>query len=292
MSNIVSSPFETEGEGLSDEVLANAQNIYVRDGDDLIEVVQSNTEEEETTEEDTEEETSEDEPDEEVVEETSTEEGEEEPLSEGGFTEESEKEVESISKTLQDNQTGFMDMVNKTVSDGKITTEEVTKILEEYDSEGGLSEASLKKLEEAGYSRTFVKSYIEGQEALAQKYMNEIFRYAGGEDNFRRVVEHLNTISPDAVDSLVNSISNHDLKGVKGILSMARDSLSKKYGVRQQRTVTTKSAKSSKSTNADGNVFKSESEIIKAVNDPRYSRDASYRQQVEAKLANTYRLTQ
>ena len=251
-------------EGSEDyEFIEKAQNVRIRTGDDQITV--KSQEPDDYEEENVQEET---------FEENET------PEQEIPELEETE-ELATIEKQLEDNRNGFDDMTSKALESGKMVQSDIEIMMKEYEEHGELSESTLAKLEEAGYPKSFVRSYIQGQEALATRYAHEIYNYAGGKESFDRYVNHLGEVSPESLELLQEAVTGGNLKTVKGILNLARDSMVSKFGKQQQRTVTNV-AKQTVAPKAD--VFESKREMMDAMSDPRYCRDAAYTNSVDAKL--------
>ena len=250
-----------------------AQGTSVRDGDDTfsVEAEEDTVDNEEVQTEDT-------------VEEDTAEEQvkEEEVLPEL----QAESNIEETSKSLLENQTGFEDLVQNALNTGKINEVELGGIIAEYEQEGKLSEGSYSKLAEAGYSKSFVQQYIRGQEALAKEYVNDLHSLVGGRENFEKYTEYLETHSPSTFEALSKAVENCDVHTIKGIMDMTRNAINQRFGKQQQRTVTNKTIqKPAHSKPAE--VFGSREEMMKAISDPRYSKDAAYRKQVEVKIYNS-----
>ncbi|MCO4339816.1 hypothetical protein MTQ92_12265, partial [Staphylococcus agnetis] len=143
----------------------------------------------------------------------------------------------------------------------------------------------LKALEAVGYSRGFVRSFINGQEALANTYVAQIQAYAGGPEKFQAILSHLNATSKDAVASLEKAIESQDLHAIKTIINLGMASHTKKFGKTPQRSVTKRAPASpaaARKSTVEG--FASQREMIAAMSDKRYQDDASYRAQVEARV--------
>ena len=156
----------------------------------------------------------------------------------------------------------------------------------EYEQDNKLSEASLKALEAVGYSRGFIKSFINGQEALASTYVAQIQAYAGGPEKFKAVMAHMNANSPDAAEALSDAINNQDLKAVKTLINLGMASRTKKFGKTPERSVTKRApASGPKGVTTEGpKGYSSQREMVKAMGDARYSTDPQYRAEVEAKV--------
>ncbi len=153
----------------------------------------------------------------------------------------------------------------------------------EYESDNKLSEASLKALEAAGYSRGFVRSFIAGQEAVASKYVAQIQQYAGGPEKFAQVVAHLQANSPDAIVALEEAMGRQDLASIKTIVNLGMQSRTTKFGKAPERAINKRaSAPVASKPAAEG--FASQREMIAAMSDKRYQDDPAYRRSVEQKV--------
>lgn len=207
------------------------------------------------------------------------EEGEFEPLGE------TPTELTAASEQLSEHEAGFQEMVNAAAERG-MATDAIMRIQEEYASEEGISKSSYEELAKAGYSKAFVDSYIRGQEALVESYIQGVVQFAGGADRFNSLVTHLETTNPDAARSLETAFENRDLSTVKAIINLAGQSRSKTFGKAPSRSVT-RTATPAKAEGKRTEAFSNQAEMIKAMSDPRYRTDTQYRRSVEQKLINS-----
>lgn len=257
------------------------QDVAVRDGDDAITFKQLEAENEEATEED------------ENVEETEgddTEGNDDESDTEGDDQEfvelgETPKELTESVTALNENEAAFDDMVSAAVEAGKVTADDITAIKAEYASKGELSEASYAKLAEAGYTKRFVDSFVRGQEALAEQYAAGVVRYAGGAEQFNRILSHLESNDPSTREALEAAIVRKDIATTKALLNLAGKTLGKAVGVKHQRTITNQAKPVVAPKAPQTEAFSSKADMIKAMSDPRYLRDAKYTMEVRAKVA-------
>lgn len=253
------------------------KDVAVRDGDDAITFKQLEAEEaaEEETEEQPEEET-------EGQDEESETEGSDPEFVELGET---PKELTESVSALEDNEAAFDDMVASAVEAGKVSADEISGIKAEYAAKGELSEASYAKLAEAGYSKRFVDSFIRGQEAMAEQYAAGVVRYAGGAEQFNRILSHLESSDKSTREALEAAIVRKDLATTKAILNLAGRSLGKTRGVAPARTITAQGKPAVAAPKVQTEGFSSKSDMVKAMSDPRYLRDSKYTMEVRAKVA-------
>ncbi|WGH28296.1 capsid protein [Pseudomonas phage 10P302A] len=254
--------------------------VSIRDGDDSIELAP------EVTDEGSNEFQLEDGEDNSQELELGNEEGGEEATDSDDFTPLGDPDADLIeaSEAVDEYADGFQQMRAQAIKAG-LPVEVADQIEVEYEEDGKLSEASFKALEKAGFSRGFVKSFISGQEALAQTYVAQIQAYAGGAEKFKAIVAHMTANSPDAVEALENAIQNQDLKAVKTLINLGMASRTKKFGKTPERSVTKRApASKPQSTQKGPQGYSSQREMVKAMSDARYGTDPQYRAEVEAKV--------
>lgn len=258
------------------------KDVAVRDGDDAITFKQLEAEQqEEATEEGENVEEAEGEETEGNDDESDTE-GDDQEFVELGDT---PKELTESVTALDENEAAFDDMVSAAVEAGKVTADDITAIKAEYASKGELSEASYAKLAEAGYTKRFVDSFVRGQEALAEQYAAGVVRYAGGAEQFNRILSHLEANDKSTKEALESAIIRKDLVTAKAILNLAGRNLGKTRGVAPQRTLTTQGKPAVAAPKVQTEGFSSKADMIKAMSDPRYLRDAAYTNSVRTKVA-------
>ncbi|QVV96878.1 hypothetical protein [Kosakonia phage Kc166A] len=250
------------------------KDVAVRDGDDAITFKQLEAEQEADAEEE-EAEAGQESEDEES-------EGQDSEFVELGDT---PADLTDAVEALSDNEEAFDDMVASAVEAGKVTAEEITKIKAEYAAEGKLSESSYEKLAEAGYSKRFIDSFIRGQEAMAEQYAAGVVRYAGGAEQFNRILSHLESTDKSTKEALESAILRKDLVTTKAILNLAGRTLGKARGVAPARTITAQGKPAVSAPKVETEGFSSKADMVKAMSDPRYLRDAKYTMDVRAKVA-------
>lgn len=190
-------------------------------------------------------------------------------------------ELVDSSEQLAQHEAGFQEMVTQAAERG-LSEDSIARIQQEY-QEDGLSDATYEELAAAGYSKGFVDSYIKGQEALVNSYVNSVVEFAGGKPQFDSIYKHLESSNPDAAKSLISALENRDLATVKTIINLAGASRSKTFGKPAERSLTKRAVQSAPVVKkAEG--FASRDEMIKAMSDRRYRTDAKFRSEVERKL--------
>lgn len=262
-----------------------ALDVRTRDGDDEV-ILNADQEGSEEEHEEQEEESSEEE---EEQEESSEEEGDEE---EGGdetaddFAPLGEPNADLISASAQIDQyaEGFESLQAQAVERG-LDPAVAQAIIAQVDEDGEISEAHLKALEEVGYSRQFVQSYIQGQEAITQAYAASIVQYAGGKAQFDAIIAHLEATNKDAVETLYGAIERQDLSTVRTVINLGMAGRTKKFGQAPARNISRRApASAPRGERQAVQGFESKSDMTKAMSDKRYGRDAAYTQSVEQKV--------
>ncbi|KPA96907.1 capsid assembly protein [Pseudomonas asplenii] len=250
-----------------------ALDVSARDGDDSIDL--NNTEEAEEPGEELEE------PDEQEEEHGET---EELPDTGDDFVPlgDPSEELKQASESLNEYATGFQEMRAQAIKAG-LPEEVAGRIEAEYEEDGKLSDDSYMQLEKAGYSRGFVNSFMQGQEALAESFVTKVMDFAGGRDKFNQVLEHMKANSPDAADMLYAAIERQDLVAIKTTINLGMSSRAKKFGKSPERTVTKRAEAPARTTNGPEG-YSSQAEMVKDMSSTKYRDDAVFRAQVEARV--------
>lgn len=148
---------------------------------------------------------------------------------------------------------------------------------------GGISDASLQALEEAGYPKEVIEAYIGGQQAKYEVHANKVFELAGGEEQYAKLcrwaAKHLSKDERDEFDAAVESMNLAKAQfAVKGLMA-------------RKQTATGKSAElvKAKTSKVTSGVkpFINADEIAFALEDPRYNVDRKYTKLVDARLMAT-----
>ena len=160
---------------------------------------------------------------------------------------------------------------------------------EYYANDGKLSEETLDKFSSMS-SKELVEAYLEvqGSDAfkantqevadLSDSDINTIKNFAGGEAQYDNIIAWANTNldakSQEAFDGIVNTGSVDAIKiavsGLKSQYEAANGYEGKMY--------------TGKAPKGNTDVFRSQAELVAAMNDKRYDRDPAYRQDVIEKL--------
>jgi len=158
-----------------------------------------------------------------------------------------------------------------------------------YENDGQISEETMDRFTEMS-STDLVEAYmairernpdIDGggySEDLSDAEMNQVYNSAGGEAEYNNLTswaaQNLDESKMDAFNDIID-------RGNATSIQIAVAGLRAEYEAQEGyegRMLTGKAAKSS------GDIFRSQAEVVQAMNDPKYDRDPAYRQDVYDKL--------
>lgn len=152
---------------------------------------------------------------------------------------------------------------------------------DEYAERGSLSDDAYQALDEAGFPKSLVDSWIQGQQALASSQVNTVYETVGGEEAYTDMVSWAaENLPPSDINAFNASIDSGD----PDMMRFAVQGLSARY--RSEAGVAPKLVKGETAAPSSG-AFQSVAELKAAMRDPRYSTDSAYRQQVAAKLSKS-----
>ena len=159
-----------------------------------------------------------------------------------------------------------------------------------YANEGKLSEETLEKFSSMS-SKELVQAYLEVQDTdafkqaqqadvadLSDSEVNQVKNYVGGEAAYDNLItwanNNLDNDSKEAFDSVINTGSIEAIRlavtGLKAQYEQENGYEGKMY--------------TGKPSTGNTDVFRSQAELVAAMNDKRYDRDPAYRQDVIEKL--------
>jgi hypothetical protein len=196
-----------------------------------------------------------------------------------GSNDEPEEDVEQTSATENETE-------ETSLSDGASLISSAND--EYYANDGKLSEETLDKFSNMS-SKELVEAYLEVQNTdafknqgevadLSEADINNVKNFAGGEAQYDNLItwadSNLDAKAKEAFDSIVNTGSVDAIKiavsGLKSQYEAANGYEGKMY--------------TGKAPKGNTDVFRSQAELVAAMNDKRYDRDPAYRQDVIEKL--------
>ena len=151
---------------------------------------------------------------------------------------------------------------------------------EEYRQNGELSDDAYQTLEDAGIPRAIVDQFIQASEAQGEYTRMQILSEFGGEEQYGDMV---NWASQNWSEEQIQTYDRIMNSGDLDMIRMAVNGLQSQYGMNSEPTRTVGGQTSSNS----GAVYRSVSEMMADMQDPRYQDDPAFRKDVEAKLARS-----
>lgn len=155
---------------------------------------------------------------------------------------------------------------------------------------GKISEKTLEKVKEAGYSEKLIKGYLRGVTAAANEVQRQFMDSFGGYKAFEEMTQWAaSSGDPALVEAFNSAIDRDDLQTAVAIgKSLQREQ--KMASVRKHGTKNAHLLGGGLSASGGGaKGFSSEAAMIKAINDPRYGNDRAYTEAVKSKvLAMTF----
>lgn len=152
--------------------------------------------------------------------------------------------------------------------------------LEEFNREfaetGKLSEDSYEKLMKAGFPRQMVDAYIAGLQALAEKQAQQLYEITGGKENYEAMIQwaavNLSAADRDWFNSVIYTEQ----------ATLAVEALWSRY-TRAKGNPPKTMLRGGRSVDAE-DVYESQAQLIKDMQDPRYETDPAFRRKVAEKL--------
>lgn len=151
---------------------------------------------------------------------------------------------------------------------------------QEYNETGGLSEDAYEALQEAGFSRSLVDTWIQGQDALASQITGQMYDVVGGQEEYSQMVSWAaDTLPESEIDAFNATMETQD----PNMIRLAIQGLNARYRSEAEPSL----MQGGTGAVSSGGRFESNAELTAAMSDPRYAKDPAYRQQVADKLARS-----
>ena len=175
-----------------------------------------------------------------------------------------------------------------TMSEGATLITDASK--EYYDNGNKLSDETLAKFSSLS-SQDLIKAYMEVQSnpefqaqagppaEISPSDINQIKNSAGGDQAYANIINWAKSNLPqEQISAFDNILDTGSVQAIQLAVSGLKAEYDNANGV-EGRMVTGKTA-----PNNSGDTFRSQQELVAAMNDPRYDRDPAYRQDVIEKL--------
>jgi hypothetical protein len=151
---------------------------------------------------------------------------------------------------------------------------------QEYNENGQLSDDAYAALDEAGFPRSVVDTWIQGQDALASQVTGEMYNIVGGQEDYNNMVSWAaDTLPESEIDAFNATMTSQN----PDMIRLAIQGLNARYRSEAEPTL----MQGQTGAVSSGGRFESNAELTAAMSDPRYSKDPAYRQQVADKLSRS-----
>lgn len=151
---------------------------------------------------------------------------------------------------------------------------------EEYNNLGYLTDEAYGALEEAGINKQMVDTWLQGQEAIVQQSVSDIFSTVGGQENYQQMLEwasdNLTDNELNAFNSTVDRLDDAARLAVTGLYARFLNS----EGMAPRLMYGDASVDTAPR-------YESLAQLTEAMRNPKYSSDPAYRAEVQKRLANS-----
>jgi len=170
-------------------------------------------------------------------------------------------------------------------NNGQLTVEQMDSYTQEFNTNGKLSEESYKNLEKLGIATSVVDSYIQGRAAIQEAQATKAYDVVGGAENYEAMVTWAkDSWSPEQIEVFNSQVNSGDNAQIMfGVEALATQFKVAKGSPIPKRALTG----SAQGTSGNTNSFETKAEMLKAIANPLYSKDASYNNMVMQKIANS-----
>jgi len=151
---------------------------------------------------------------------------------------------------------------------------------DEYNENGKLSDTAYNTLDEAGIGREVVDTWVQGQEALADQNITNLYNSVGGEESYNKMLEWANeNLEPWETDAFNKQIESLDAVSQFAVLGLQ---------ARYQNSEGGLPALIAGDVSEDiAPRYESLAQITSAMSNPLYVKDPAYRAKVAQRLNNS-----
>ena len=151
---------------------------------------------------------------------------------------------------------------------------------EEFAETGQLSGEAYQALDEAGIDRSMVDTWIQGQEAIADQSIDEIYQMAGGEQQYNQILEwasdNLQPWEMDAYNSQIQNLDANSAFALQGLMARMQNQEGSPPRLFQ-----------GEPSDYSAPRYDSLAQLTSAMSDPKYASDPAYRREVTSRLNNS-----
>lgn len=183
-------------------------------------------------------------------------------------------------KDLQEEVDKHSKAVSSIKEDLKSKGVDFNSAVKEYETSGSLSEETIEALNKAGYPPEVIEAFIEGRVAMEERFTKAIYESVGGEKEYRSIVNWASqNLNKKSIDAFNRAIDNNNINAITLMLEGMKAKMVAKMGTAKKSIHGGASA-----PNGSPKGYNSKADVIKAMSDPRYGRDAGYTRMVEQQM--------
>lgn len=211
-------------------------------------------------------------------------------LGRGETTQQEEPEQETIDAYAEDGSVNW-DTVNQEYGTelGQVFQKaeiDPFEMSDHFYENGELSQDHYDALEKAGFNRSTVDQYLAGSDGgqqevadLSDQDVASIKQTVGGEEKYTELMTWASQNLPNEyIQGFDDLVASGNAAAIQMAVSGLQNLFEQNFG-KEGETLAGKPAQSK------GNVFRSQAELLQAIDDPRYQSDPAYRQDIMDKLA-------
>ena len=126
-----------------------------------------------------------------------------------------------------------------------------------------------------------VDAYLAGLDAMADRFVGEVVKMAGGEDSYKALAQYLQTQPKNVIDGFNAALQSGSMAQMQLAIGGIQAAMTKQYGTANPSVMAGQQGRSA----AQG--YQTIAEMTKDMSDPRYQTDPAFTQEVYRKLQNS-----
>lgn len=156
-----------------------------------------------------------------------------------------------------------------------------SKFESELASSTGLSDASYEALLKAGYSKAVVDTVVNSYQMAANGFVASVKAAAGGDEEFTKVLAFIKTQPQDVQNAYNQALDTKNVGLVKAVLGGIKAAMGNQLGNSGEQIIANSGGGSGVNATPE---FLSVTDMVTAISDDRYQKDAAYTKEVIARI--------
>jgi hypothetical protein len=174
--------------------------------------------------------------------------------------------------------------------DTQFSNDLFSSLNDEFASNNGLTEETVKKLSSAGIPESIIKTHVAGLQALqelnaikSEIAAAKLYESVGGEDSYNNIKQWAFDNLPESEIQEFNAVvETGNMTAIKLALRGMKAIYDEQNGVKPSKLLT-----GSISTSRSGDAYTSYKEVTKDMNNPEYKKNPAFRRSVQERLARS-----